>query len=88
MTVMKQFSPSLLLPPAPWEAFPGVDASGLGSLQGNLEHWWQHCWWPYWQSLTREQRQEWLQDPAHPEAWREYVQLQEAFAGDDTESPA
>ncbi|WP_457788402.1 hypothetical protein [Pseudomonas sp. PL-6] len=85
---MKQFSPSLLVPPAPWEAFPGVDASGLGSLQGNLEHWWQHCWWPYWQSLTREQRQEWLQDPAHPEAWREYVQLQEAFAGDDTESPA
>jgi hypothetical protein len=78
----------LLVPLAPWETFPDVDASGLGSLQGNLEHWWQYCWWPYWQSLTGEQRNEWLQDPANPEVWREYVQLQEAFAGNDMESPA
>lgn len=85
---MNQPSPSLLVPPAPWEAFPGVDASGLGSLQGNLERWWQYCWWPYWRSLTQEQREQWLQDPTHPEAWREYVQLQEAFAGNDMESPA
>lgn len=70
-----------LAPPEPWQVFPDVDAGGLGSLQGSLEHWWQHYWWPYWQSLTREQRNEWLHNPAHPEAWREYVQLQDAFAG-------
>ncbi|MFN3771478.1 MAG: hypothetical protein ACK4TD_24180 [Ectopseudomonas guguanensis] len=77
-----------LSPPAPWQVFPNIDASGLGSLQGSLDYWWQYYWWPYWQSLTQEQRNEWLQDPAHPEAWREYVQVQEAFAGNDTESSA
>lgn len=77
-----------LSPPAPWQVFPNIDASGLGSLQGSLDYWWQHYWWPYWQSLTQEQRNEWLQDPEHPEAWREYVQLQEAFAENDMESPA
>lgn len=75
------------IPQNPWEVFPEVDAAGLGSLQANLEHWWQHYCWPYWQSLTPEQRKEWLQNPAHPEDWREYLQLQDAFAGNDTESP-
>ncbi|MCU1718964.1 hypothetical protein [Pseudomonas sp. 5P_3.1_Bac2] len=73
-------------PPAPWLAFPTVDASVLGSLQGELEHWWQSYWWPYWQSLTHEQRKNWLLNPDYPEAWREYIQLQEAFATDDRES--
>jgi len=75
-----------LSPPAPWQVFPNIDASGLGSLQGSLDYWWQHYWWPYWQSLTQEQRSDWLHNPAHPEAWREYVQLQDAFAGNDLES--
>ncbi|WP_417312357.1 hypothetical protein [Ectopseudomonas khazarica] len=83
---MNPSSSPLPVPPAPWELFPHVDASGLGSLQGNLEHWWHHCWWPYWQSLTQEQRSDWLHNTAHPEAWREYVQLQDAFAGNDLES--
>lgn len=77
-----------LAPPPPWRIFPEVDASGLGSLQGSLEYWWSHYWWPYWQSLSQEQRKEWLQDPAHPENWREYLQLQDALTGNDMESPA
>ena len=77
-----------LAPPPPWRVFPEVDASGLGSLQGSLEYWWSHYWWPYWQSLSQEQRKEWLQDPAHPESWREYLQLQDALTGNDMESPA
>lgn len=77
-----------LAPPPPWRVFPEVDVSGLGSLQGSLEYWWSHYWWPYWQSLSREQRKEWLQDPAHPENWREYLQLQDARTGNDMESPA
>lgn len=40
------------------------------------------------QSLTQKQRNAWLQNPAYPEDWREYVQLQDAFAGNDTEFPA
>ena len=77
-----------LSPPAPWQAFPGVDASGLGSRQGSFDYWWRHYWWPYWQSLTRVQRNEWLHDAAHPEDWRSYVRLQDASADNDTESPA
>ncbi|TBU76595.1 hypothetical protein DNK06_17135 [Pseudomonas daroniae] len=77
-----------LAPPEPWQVFPDIDALGLGSLQGSVAHWWQCYWWPYWQSLSQEQRNEWLHNPAHPEAWREYVQLQEAFADNDTESPS
>ncbi|WP_300652613.1 hypothetical protein [Pseudomonas sp.] len=70
-----------LAPPPPWRAFPEVDASGLGSLQGSLEYWWQRYWWPYWQSLTQEQRNGWLQNPAHPEGWRDYVRLQDELNG-------
>ncbi len=77
-----------LSPPAPWQAFPGVDASGLGSREGSLDYWWRHYWWPYWQSLTQVQRNEWLHDAAHPEDWRSYVRLQDASADNDTESPA
>lgn len=40
------------------------------------------------QSLTQKQRNAWLQNPVPPEDWREYVQLQDAFAGNDTELPA
>ncbi|MEO4049125.1 hypothetical protein AAFN46_18825 [Pseudomonas sp. CAU 1711] len=77
------FNPHDQIPPNPWEVFPEVDAGGLGSLQGNLEHWWQQCWWPYWLSLGPQQRAEWLADTRHPEDWREYVRLQCAFNGID-----
>lgn len=77
-----------LAPPPPWQVFPEIDADGLGSLQGSLEHWWQSFWWPYWQSLSQAQRKQWLQEPSHPEGWREYLQLQEAFNGNDQEPPA
>lgn len=73
------------IPPNPWEVFPEVDAAGLGSLQGNLEHWWQHCWWPYWLSLSPQQRADWLADTRHPEDWREFVRLQCTFNGIDGE---
>lgn len=77
-----------LSPPAPWQVFPDIDASGLGSLQGSLEHWWQHYWWPYWQQLGAEQRKQWLQDPAHPEGWREYIRLQDELNGTNREPQA
>jgi hypothetical protein len=71
--------------PNPWEVFPEVDAGGLGSLQGNLEHWCQYCWWPYWISLGPQQRAEWLADTRNSEGWREYVRLQCAFNDVDRE---
>jgi hypothetical protein len=77
-----------LAPPPPWRVFPYVNASGLGSLQGSLEYWWSHYWWPYWQSLSQEQRNEWLQHPDHPEGWRDYLQQHDARTGNDMESPA
>lgn len=70
-----------LAPPSPWAAFPEVDADGLGALQGSLEYWWTHYWWPYWISLDPQQRAAWLNDSRHPEGWREYVHLQSEFNG-------
>ncbi|MNZ54293.1 hypothetical protein D3C78_721910 [compost metagenome] len=74
-----------LAPPAPWQVFPEVDAETLGSLQGNLAHWWQNYWWPYWQSLDPKQRKQWFENPAHPQDWCDYLKLQDALNGNDTE---
>lgn len=74
-----------LAPPPPWQVFPDVDAGGLGSLQGSLAYWWQSYWWPYWQSLSRQQREDWLAEPSHPQGWREYLKLQDALNDTDRE---
>jgi hypothetical protein len=70
-----------LVPPLPWDVFPEVDADELGALQGSLEHWWNHYWWPYWNSLSPQQRTDWLNNTSHPESWREYIQLQSTLNG-------
>lgn len=70
-----------LVPPLPWDVFPEVDADGLGALQGSLEYWWNHYWWPYWNSLSPQQRTDWLNNTSHPESWREYIQLQSTLNG-------
>jgi hypothetical protein len=70
-----------LAPPLPWDVFPEVDADELGALQGSLEHWWNHYWSPYWNSLSPQQRTDWLSNTSHPESWREYIQLQSTLNG-------
>ena len=77
-----------LAPPKPWEVFPEVDADGLGSLQGSLEHWWNNYWWPYWLNLTPQQRASLLDDGRHPEGWREYIRLQDELNGTNREPQA
>lgn len=75
-------------PPNPWKVFPDVDADGLGSLQGNLEHLWNHYWWPYWLNLTPQQRASWLDAARHREDWREYICLQDELNGATREPQA
>lgn len=65
-----------LAPPLPWDVFPEVDADGLGALQGSLERWWNHYWWPYWMSLTPQQHEHWLGNASHRYGWCEYIRLQ------------
>lgn len=65
-----------LAPPLPWDVFPEVDADGLGALQGSLERWWNHYWWPYWMSLTPQQHEHWLGNASHRHGWCEYIRLQ------------
>lgn len=51
----------LLPPPAPWQAFPGIsDPDALGSLQGDIEYWWDHFWSPFWNGLSPVQREAYL----------------------------
>lgn len=62
-----------LTPPAPWQSFPQLDPSGLGSLQGDFEQYWHFCWWPFWSRLSKPRQQVYLLRNAAPAAWVEYL---------------
>jgi len=62
-------------PPAPWEEFPETEPFWGGWRQGNSETWLHEIWLPYWCSLTREQRTEYLRhNPPPNEDWRYYLE--------------
>lgn len=57
------------MPPMPDESFPLIDPEGYGSLQGEIEHWWEHFWLPYWNKLTLEEKNHLNID----DDWREFI---------------
>ena len=57
------------MPPMPDESFPLIDPEGHGSLQGELAHWWEHFWLPYWHKLTLEEKNQLNID----DDWREFI---------------
>ena len=61
-----------LTPPAPWVSFPELDPSGLGSLQGDFEHYWHYCWLPFWSRLSKARQQAYLLRHGAPRGWVEY----------------
>lgn len=47
-------------PPPPWISFPEIDPDGLGSMQGNLSFWWDWMWLPFWNSMDKTERENYL----------------------------
>ncbi|MES2160804.1 MAG: hypothetical protein V4476_06585 [Pseudomonadota bacterium] len=62
-----------LRPPAPWLAFPEIDAAAYGSLQGSLEYWWTWLWMPYWHNATPDEREQLLAQAS--DDWREFFEF-------------
>lgn len=45
-------------PPKPEHSFPDISPLEYGSLQGNLDFWFNWLWVPYWQHLSKEDQKE------------------------------
>lgn len=50
-----------LEPPGPEMVFPDKDFGTYGSLQGDMEFWWNVYWKPFWESLREEERKQYLE---------------------------
>lgn len=48
-------------PPAPDTVFPYCDFESVGSLQGEMELWWNVYWSPFWISLSEEEKAKYLE---------------------------
>jgi hypothetical protein len=61
-------------PPPPWFAFPDVDPSTLGALQGSMAYWWDWLFSPFWSALDGNQRVNYLSrfPPPH-EDWLDFL---------------
>lgn len=58
----------------PWIQYPGNDTLWGGWRQGVSEEWLLNTWRPFWLSLSRDERDSYLQRwPPPDEQWRAYV---------------
>lgn len=64
-----------LQPPPPWMAFPAVDPSTLGSLQGATEYWWDWLFMPFWSAADSAARARYLAKYPTTEDWLEFLAL-------------
>jgi hypothetical protein len=62
-----------LEPPPPWFAFPNVDPSTLGDLQGSMEYWWDWLFGPFWNALDDTGRANYLSRFPPDEDWAEFL---------------
>ncbi|MDR2365943.1 MAG: hypothetical protein LBD68_08855 [Zoogloeaceae bacterium] len=60
-----------LEPMTPWSVFPELDPDSMGSLQGNIEFWWNHFFLPFWNFLDADGKKRYL-DKA-PSGWAEFI---------------
>lgn len=58
-------------PPPPWEIFPGYPRDSSGWRQGDGEFWWNEIWAPYWNPLSKAQREAYLTNFPPPEDWQD-----------------
>lgn len=60
-----------LHPPHPEVSFPDINPEEFGSLQGNIDFWWQTFWKTFWHSLTEEEQQKFNLS----EGWLEFIEF-------------
>ncbi len=76
ISVFERIAEANSSPPPPWVAFPDVDEPlKLGSLQGDLEYWWDGYWLPFWENLSSEERVMYLQKYEATDDWRQCIWL-------------
>ncbi|MDE7065138.1 MAG: hypothetical protein K2O70_06655 [Desulfovibrionaceae bacterium] len=59
-------------PLIPWEIYPDADPDTFTCLQGNESAWLCEIWYPYWESLTENEKRE-FKKRAPTESWREWL---------------
>ena len=62
-----------LPPPPPWIVFPEADPSALGSLQGDIEYWWDWLFLPFWSAANEATRSHYLATYPTNEDWMEFL---------------
>lgn len=61
-----------LTPAAPWIVFPDVDPEGLGRMEGELGYWWENHWLQFWETLSKEEQDKYLEQNSAPADWIEF----------------
>ncbi|KAB8037857.1 hypothetical protein GCL60_11830 [Silvanigrella paludirubra] len=64
---------SLLQPPPPWIVYPNEDPRGLGSLQGEIDYWFDSIWNPFWNSLSLEEKKNYFRMTKPNRYWANYL---------------
>ncbi|MGX5835173.1 hypothetical protein ACWIJ6_13700 [Aeromonas piscicola] len=70
LDVLAAVQRSALEPPLPAESFPWFEPENVGSLQGDVEYWWDYLWLPFWVSLSLQERTYLALNPE----WREFME--------------
>lgn len=60
-------------PPAPWLVFPNVDPETLGGRQGSIDYWWTWFWSPFWDSASKVEKAQFLEENNASAEWAEYI---------------
>lgn len=62
-----------LEPPPPWIAFPELDPSTVGSLQGSIEYWWDWLFLPFWSAADHDTRARYLARHPADQDWLDFL---------------
>ncbi|CAK9886223.1 MAG: hypothetical protein XXXJIFNMEKO3_02651 [Candidatus Erwinia impunctatus] len=54
------FCGKCLEPPSPQNVFPDRGFGTYGSLQGDMEYWWDVYWHPFWSRLTEYEKEKYI----------------------------
>jgi hypothetical protein len=62
-------------PQAPWEKFPKIPGSvSIGWQMGSGEAYLRHAFYPWWRSLTADEKRRYLDTRDCPPDWRELLE--------------
>ena len=66
-----------LTPPSPQTVFPDVNFETIGSLQGQMEYWWNVYWAPFWDVLDNTEKMAYIDSENLSADVIEFLQLHE-----------